>query len=175
MLNPAEDIVNVWLQEVCQHFIMNNIVLRKVTRVIGNKKRGGGRGKEVDFLSTDGKNYFWIEVSVSPSPFLPAKKIHMKKIIDRSLEKFSHEKELALRKRFKKKAYVKWYIYSHKMFLKNSGEEQRFSDALKKFRIKAVSFELILEQVFEKLNYMGYDTPRQNLFLLKKFGYAHVM
>ncbi|MBI1866580.1 MAG: hypothetical protein HYS02_02315 [Candidatus Staskawiczbacteria bacterium] len=45
MVNPAEDIVNIWLQEVCNHFTMSNIVVPKLTREIKGRKVGGGRGK----------------------------------------------------------------------------------------------------------------------------------
>ncbi len=42
MVNPAEDIINIWLQETCDHFTMSNIVVPKSTREIKGRKVGGG-------------------------------------------------------------------------------------------------------------------------------------
>ncbi|HUX36201.1 MAG TPA: hypothetical protein VMV71_04195 [Candidatus Paceibacterota bacterium] len=174
MLNPAEDIVNVWLQEVCDHFVMNNIVVRKETRLINGRNIGGGRGKEIDFLSTNGRgDYYWVEVSVSPNPRLPSKAVRSKEAIDIVLKKFASEKEAMIKKRFDIKTVNKWFVYSHKLFSKKLGEEKVYCHALEKQGIKAIGFEKILREVFKKLDYMGYDTPRQYLFLLKKFGYKN--
>jgi hypothetical protein len=174
MINPAEDIVNVWLQEVCDHFVMNNIVVRKETRLIGGKSISGGRGKEIDFLSTDGKSgYYWVEVSVSPSPRLALKAVRLKETIDIALNKFAPEKEVMIKRRFGIKSVNKWFVYSHKLFSKKLGEEKAYCLALEKEGIKAIGFEKILKEIFKKLDYMGYDTPRQYLFLLKKFGYKN--
>jgi len=49
-VNPAEDIVNVWLQEIRGYFTRQNINVPKKTRVINGKKVGGGKGKEIDIL-----------------------------------------------------------------------------------------------------------------------------
>ncbi|MDP3785375.1 MAG: hypothetical protein Q8R12_04960 [bacterium] len=168
MVNPAEDIVNIWLQECNDHFTMSNIVVPKETREIRGRKVGGGRGKEIDLISTDGKNYFWIEVSVSPNPRLSNKNIRFKEAVNAALNKFANEKEKYLKNRFDK-PFRKWFIYSPKLFLKTSNEEIRYCKALKRKGIEAVSFKRVLKNVYDKLNYMGFDVTRNYLFLLKKF------
>ncbi len=179
MINPAEEIVNIWLQECRKHFVMSNIVIPKETRQINGRKIGGGRGKEVDFLSTDVKNnYYWVEVSVSPNPRLPGGATKSRQvIIDNAVKKFAPEKGKYLCNNFGIRITKKWFIYSPKLFVffKKSGtdEEKKFQDALQKRRIKAISFENVLKETYDKINYMGYDTPRQFLFLLKKFGYQY--
>lgn len=173
MINPAEEIVNIWLQEVHNHFTMSNIVIHKKTRLINGRKIGGGRGKEVDFLSTDGKKYYWIEVSVSPNPRLSNKVVRLRESVNSAVNKFATEKEIAIQSRFGYKKFEKWFVYSSKLFPKKSKEETFYCQALQKRNIKAISFEYVLKDIFNKLDYMGYDTPRQYLFLLKKFGYKY--
>lgn len=174
MINPAEEIVNVWLQECCKRFVMSNIVVHKKTRKIKGRKVGGGRGKEIDFFSTDGEgNYFWTEVSVSPSPRLPGGKKSMRIIKRKAVRKFADEKEKWLKDDFTIKRIKRQFIYSPKMFTRKGNQEKTFREFLRKKKIETVSFGLVLEQVFSKLNFMGYDAPRQYLFLLKKFGYRY--
>jgi len=174
MINPAEDIVNIWLQEFKGHFVKQNIVLRQEKRIINNKNIYGGKGKEVDFLSTDGKSYYWIEVSVSVNPYLPRKSIRRQEITKAALNKFEIKKEILLKKRFGGHAYKKWFVYSPRLFTKKSNEEAIYIKALNKKGIKAISFKVVLDEVFTKLDYMGLDSPRQYLYLLKKFGYKIV-
>jgi hypothetical protein len=177
MVNPAEDIVNIWLQEIRDYFTMSNIVVRKGTRVINGKKVGGGRGKEIDLISTDGKGkYFWIEVSVSPSPRLPSKKEKFREIVSNTVKKFADEKKQYLIKRFGRKNFHKIFVYSPKLFSQKShmssqksDEENRYRAALKEKKIEAVSFTDVLNEIYKKLNYMGYDATRNYLFLIKKF------
>ena len=177
MVNPAEDIVNIWLQEIRDNFTMSNIVVRKGTRVINGKKVGGGRGKEIDLISIDGKGkYFWIEVSVSPSPRLPSKKKKFREIISNAAKKFADEKKQYLIKRFRRKNFHKIFVYSPKLFSQKynmssqkSDEENRYCAALKEKGIEAVSFTDVLNEIYEKLNYMGYDATRNYLFLIKRF------
>lgn len=171
MVNPAEDIVNIWLQEICNHFTMSNIVVPKSTREIKGRKVGGGRGKEIDLISTDGKSYYWIEVSVSPNPRLPNKSIRFKESINNALTKFADEKEKYLIERFDHKSFHKWFVYSPKLFSQKLNEESQYCDALKQKNVEAISFERILKEVRNKLNYMGFDVTRNYLFLLKKFDY----
>lgn len=180
MVNPAEDIVNIWLQEIRDYFTMSNIVVHKRSRIINGKKIGGGRGKEIDLIATDGKGkYFWIEVSVSPSPRLPSKKTKFKEIINNAVKKFAKEKEIYLTERFCRKHFSKMFVYSPKLFSQKSNtsslksdEENRYRAALKMKKIEAVSFTDVLNDVYGKLNYMGYDTTRNYLFLLKRFGHG---
>ena len=104
MINPAEEIVNVWLQSHHKYFVMSNIVVRKKTRLNSKGgKLGGGRGKEIDFLATNGKgDYYWVEVSVSPSPRLPGGMSSSRKEIttDILLKKFATEKRSWIAKNF---------------------------------------------------------------------------
>lgn len=172
MINPAEDIVNIWLQDRYNHFTMTNIVVHKKTRNINGKKVGGGRGKEIDFLSTDGNNYFWVEVSVSPNPRLSRKDIRLQEAIDNAIGKFAGEKLDEIRSRFKVKNVEKWFVYSSKLFSKKSDEEEKYCSALREKEIMAISFDRVLKETYEGINHMGYDAPRQYLFLLKKFNYG---
>jgi len=55
--------------------------------------------------------------------------------------------------------------------LKKSNEESEYCNTLKQKGIEAVSFEKVLKEVRDKLNYMGFDVTRNYLFLLKKFDY----
>src|SRR3989338_8426224 len=152
MINPAEEIVNIWLQEHRRQFVMSNIVVPKSSRLNADgRKIGGGRGKEVDFLSTNGKgNYYWVEVSVSPNPRLPGGAEKSRQVIaDNALNKFAEEKEKWLINHLKIKAPEKWFVYSPKLFTflsKKENEEQKFVDALKKHNIKAISFGTVLKQ-----------------------------
>ena len=173
MINPAEEVVNIWLQDQ-KHFIMNNVVVPKVSRLNTNGKRiGGGRGKEIDFLSTDGRgNYFWIEVSVSPNPRLPgsAEKTSAT-LIENVINKFAKEKEKWLCDYLDIKSVAKWFIYSPNLFPRKNDYENIFCEQLQKQGINAVSFATVLKEVYDKLNYLGYDSPRQYIYLIKKMGY----
>lgn len=181
MINPAEEIVNIWLQDHHKHFIMNNIVVPKGTRLnTSGRKIGGGRGKEIDFLSTDGKgNYYWVEVSVSPNPRLSggAEKARAG-LVDDVIKKFANEKEIWLKSNLGIKAPKKWFIYSPNLFSFFSkrvkvDEEKQFCDSLKKHGIITHSFKNVLIDVYDGLNHFGYDPTRQYIFLLKKMGYKY--
>ena len=106
MINPAEDIVNIWLQECKHHFTMNNVVVRRENKKIGNKLIGGGRGKEIDIISTNGKVYYWIEISVSANPRLERKSVRLEKSVNMVIQKFHHSKEQYLRDRFGNKNFI---------------------------------------------------------------------
>ena len=176
MINPAEEIVNVWLQDN-GHFIMNNLVVPKKSRLnISGRKIGGGRGKEIDFVSTDGKGqYYWIEVSVSPNPRMPGGAEKSRTLlVEAVLNKFVKEKGDWLRNRLKIKKAHKWFVYSPNLFPKKSNAEKLFSDELQKRKIKAVSFAAILDEVYDNLNYLGLDSPRQYIFLIKRMGYKKI-
>ena len=171
MINPAEDIVNIWLQDKYNHFTMSNIVVHKKTRNINGKKVGGGRGKEIDFLSTDGKDYFLVEVSVSPNPRLLKKDVRLPETINNAVGKFADEKMDAIYERFQVRNVKKWFVYSPKLFSKKFNEEALYCAALREKGIKPISFALFLKETHDGINHMGYDVPRQYLFLSKKFGY----
>lgn len=178
MINPAEDITNIWLQECCGHFVMSNIVVKKKTRRIKNKNIGGGKGKEIDFISADRKgHYFWTEVSVSPNPWLPGSVAKsMSKIISDIVKKFAAEKEEWIHNQLNIKTIKKQFVYSHKLFSlssKKTKEEVIFRNKLHKKGIDAKSFGDILEEVYEKIDYMGLDAPRQYIYIFKKFGYKY--
>ncbi len=161
MINPAEDIVNVWLQECENHFTMSNVCV---------PKKGGGSRKEIDIVSTDGKKFYWIEISVSPNPRLPPKEGRMDRIISNVVRKFGEDKQKYLEERFKGIQFEKWDVYSPNLF-STSKEEAEFCSALEKREIKAVNFEDILSKIGERLTYMGYDVTRKYLYLFKKFKY----
>ncbi len=178
MLNPAEEIVNIWLQDHFKYFITSNLVVPKKTRL--NKKGrflGGGRGKEVDFLATNGKGkYFWIEVSVSPNPRLPGGADKSRDIfVDTVTKKFAQEKEKWIKNNFRIKRIEKWFVYSHKLFsfFRNAPQEEGlYIKRLGEKKIKAISFAEVLDNVYNETNFFGYDSPRQYIFLFKKMGYG---
>ncbi len=178
MLNPAEEIVGVWLQDHYKFFVMSNVVVKKKIRVINGKNIAGGKGKEVDFLATDGKGkYFWVEVSVSASPRLGGS---IKKVRDDLVQAFSgkfvSEKEEFLQKEYGIKKVEKWFVYSPKLFgskaMEENENEKYFCKELEKRRIKAISFQAVLNEIYDDLDHMGYDSPRQYLYLFKKFIYS---
>ena len=177
MINPAEEIVNIWLQEHHKYFTISNLVIPQKTRLNAQGRRiGGGRGKEVDFLATNGKGkHYWIEVSVSPNPRLPGGADRSRKIlIDNAIKKFDKGNETWLHINFKVKVIEKWFIYSPRLFAffrNSSAEERLYCDQLQLKNIKAISFAKVLKDVYDELNYYGYDFPRQYIFLLKKMGY----
>ena len=179
MINPAEEIVNIWLQEHHRYFTISNLVVPKKTRLTPRgRKVGGGRGKEIDFLATDGNGkYYWIEVSVSPNPRLPGGPDRSRDIlVDDAVRKFEEENERWLCSRFRIKAIEKWFVYSPNLFAffrDGAVEEKRYCDRLQRKDIKAISFAVVLKDVYDELNYYGYDFPRQYIFLLKKMGYTH--
>ena len=171
MINPAEDIVNLWLQECRDHFTMTNVVIKKKPRIIKGKKIYGGRGKEVDIVSTDGNRFFWVEVGVSARPYSPLKAVKLDSCVSDAERKFVEEKEIGLKERFKNRDFEKWYVYSPKFFSKSTDEERLYRSRLEQLGIKAISFKTVLSEFREKLNYMGYDATRNYLFLLKEFQY----
>ena len=69
MINPAEDIVNIWLQSANITFTMNNVVVRKENKKIGNKLIGGGRKGEIDIISTNGKILLDRNLGIGKSTF----------------------------------------------------------------------------------------------------------
>ncbi len=152
---------------------MSNVVVRKKERLVNGKTIHGGRGKEIDVLSTrgDGRNYYWVEVSVSLSPYLPKREGRMKLLISNAIKKFAKEKESYIHKEFRPKNLHKWFIYSPKIFVKKYSDEEAYIKALGKRGIEAVSFADVLRGISEDMDYMGYDTPRQYIFLFKKMGY----
>jgi len=169
--------VSIWLQDCRKHFVMSNLVVPKTTRLgVSGKKIGGGRGKEIDFLSTDGKgNYWWVEVSVSPNPRLPGgPEKSRKEIMENAINKFAEEKSQWIRDNFKIKDFGKWFVYSPKLFSflsKKENEEELYCAELRTHGIEPFSFATVLKEVYDGLNYLGYDSPRQYIFLLKKMGY----
>ena len=177
MINPAEEIVNIWLQEHHKLFTISNLVVPRRSRLnIRGRRIGGGRGKEIDFFATDGNGkYYWVEASVSPNPRLPGGADKSRKVLlGNAIKKFDKENEGWLRNRFKIKTIEKWFVYSPKLFAffrNGSTEEKLYRDQLRRRNIKAISFAVVLEDVYNELNYYGYDFPRQYIFLLKKMGY----
>lgn len=173
MINPAEEIVNIWLQDKKDWFTMGNVVVKKRKRIRGGRAVYGGRGKEIDIIATDGSNFYWVEVSVSARPRLPKKSEKIKILSKMVIRKFAPEKEKYLKSRFSKaKEFQKIFIYADKYFTKRSDEKEKFLEKLKQKGIEAINFKEILEDVYDNLDFMGYDITRNYLYLLKKLDYG---
>jgi len=170
-VNPAEDIVNVWLEENYRYFTRQNINVRKRTRVINGKKVGGGRGKEIDILGMDtsGKK-IWVEVTVSPHPYLAKKEEQVNKMVEKVEKAFNNEKEEEVKRIFGTNKFHKMFVYSKKVF---SGEtdkkEKQFSERIKGFGVEAIEFEKVLNETIENLNYYSVDPTRIFLYYIQKF------
>ena len=159
-VNPAKDIVNVWLQENCGYFTRQNINVPKVR---------GGKGKEIDIL---GMNKFgekiWVEVTVSPNPYSTKKEEQVKKMVSIVKRKFDNEKEEAVKRIFGTKKFHKKFVYSKNVF---SGEtdkkEKQFSERVKGLSVEAIEFEKVLNETIENLNYYSVDPTRIFLYYAK--------
>ncbi len=168
-VNPGEEIVNVWLQDIKNYFTRLNINVRKETRVINGKKRGGGRGKEIDILgiNNSGKK-IWVEVSVSPRPrneYSGTKNVNY--YIKKFSEKFHEEKEKKVNSLFGNKPYSKMFVYSPNLFRK--GEEELFRRGLEEKGIEPVDFEKIFHETIENINHYSVDPIRVYLYYSKYF------
>jgi len=159
-VNPAEDIVNVWLQENCGYFTRQNINVPKVR---------GGKGKEIDILGMDisGKK-IWVEVTVSPHPYLAKKEEQVNKMVEKVEKAFDKEKVEEVKRIFGTNKFHKMFVYSKKVF---SGEtdkkEKQFSERIKGLGVEAIEFEKVLNETIEKLNYYSVDPTRIFLYYAK--------
>lgn len=167
MINPAEDVVNVWLQECFRHFVVANIQVPAPIRERNGRKIFGGRGPEVDFLSTDGRGtYIWTEVQVSFNPYVPTIDRAMPDYIREALRKFDPMKLDYIRKTYHIRKVKKCFVFSPTMFPKRRPEtETKYVGLLAKEGIEALSFGRVYSEVLKKQVRMGYDAARQWLYL----------
>jgi predicted unusual protein kinase regulating ubiquinone biosynthesis (AarF/ABC1/UbiB family) len=56
-------------------------------------------------------------------------------------------------------------------FTAEISKKKKYHAALQKNNIKAISFAEVLDNVYNDLNYYGYDSPRQYIYLMKMMGY----
>jgi len=161
-VNPGEDIVNVWLQENCGYFTRQNINVPKVR---------GGRGKEIDILGMNksGKK-IWVEVTVSPNPYLAKKEEQVNKMVKEVKDKFDNEKGEEVKRIFGTNNFNKMFVYSKKVF---SGEtdkkEKQFSERIKGRGVEAIEFEKVFNETIEKLSYYSVDPTRIFLYYAKSY------
>jgi len=169
MINPAEDVVNVWLQECQVHFVMANINVPPPHRFVKGKKIAGGRGPEVDFLSTNGRGvYVWTEVQVSFNPYVPTIDRAMSIYVKEAMAKFAPLKLEHLKKTYGIETFKKWFVYSPTMFPKRRPEtEVEYRRLLAQKDIEAISFGRVYSEVLKKQIRMGYDIARQWLYLIQ--------
>ena len=167
-VNPAEEIVNVWLQDIQGYFTRQNVNVPKQGRLRNGKMVCGGRGREIDILGINNKGQrIWVEVSVSPNPYLPRKEERFNTAFDMVKTKFHNEKAREVNRIFGGKKYKKFFIYSEKLFKKN--EEARFIDRLKKIGITAESFHKLFDECIDKINHYSVDPTRIYLYYSKYF------
>ena len=169
MINPAEEIVNVWLQDVKGHFTIANIHVPAPHRVVNGKKIHGGSGPEVDFLSTDGHGgHVWTEVHVAFNPYVGTIDEAMDSYVMEAVKKFDAFKLEYIKEHHGVRTFEKWYIYSPTMFPKRRPEtEQEFCRLLAREGIQAISFRQVLLESVKKQTRQGYDAPRKWLYLFR--------
>jgi hypothetical protein len=173
-VNPAEDIVNVWLQENKGYFTRQNVnVPKKKPRKLGNKKIYGGKGKEIDILGINNTGErIWVEVTVSPNP-RKAKSTEQVRTMEKLVEeKFCLEKEEEVKEIFMNNHYEKWFIYSTKVFSGENSKEkiERFEKRIKdKFNVTAKHFEEVFEEAIKQIHYYSVDPTRIYLYYIKSF------
>jgi hypothetical protein len=169
-VNPAEDIVNVWLQDAQGYFTRQNINVPKGKRMIQGKAIYGGRGKEIDILAVNIKgDKLWVEVTVSPNPYLSKSANRISDAIKKVQEKFCPEKETEVRRLFGRGRIRKLFVYSRRIFRKD--QESEFLKKLKVMgKIEAKPFEVIFKEIINGINHYSVDPVRIYLYYSKYFG-----
>ena len=169
-VNPAEDIVNVWLQDAQGYFTRQNINVPKGKRMIGGKAIYGGRGKEIDILATNIKGEkLWVEVTVSPNPYLAKSANRISDAIKIVQDKFCSEKETEVRRLFGKGRIRKLFVYSRRIFRKE--QESGFLTELNALgEVEAKPFEEIFDETINGINHYSVDPVRIYLYYSKYFG-----
>lgn len=167
-VNPAEDIVNVWLQDNHDYFTRQNVNVPKGKRVIDGKAVYGGRGKEIDILGIDNKgDRVWVEVTVSPNPYLSKSSERVENALEIIKDKFHDEKETEVKRLFGGKKYRKIFVYSHRIF--RSEQENLFLEKVQKLDVEVISFEKIFEETINQINHYSVDPTRIYLYYAKFF------
>jgi hypothetical protein len=167
-VNPAEDIVNVWLQDIHGYFTRQNVNVPKQGREVKGKMIYGGKGKEIDILGikNSGKR-IWVEVSVSPNPYLAKKELRVSNAIEMVYRKFDKEKEKIVMEIFKNKPFNKIFVYSERLF--RNEQENEFVDKLKRNNIEARCFHNIFNECIENIRHYSVDPTRIYLYYSKFF------
>jgi hypothetical protein len=172
-VNPAEDIVNIWLQDKHGYFTRQNINVPKQLRFINGRPIHGGRGKEIDILgiNNDGDR-IWIEVTVSPNPYLEISTEQVVSALTKVRDKFHSEKATEVERLFCGKRYRKMFVYSPRIFSKKqdiSEKEKQFIEGTQKLGVEPIRFETILEETIDTLNHYSVDPTRIYLYYAKYF------
>lgn len=167
-VNPAEDIVSVWLQDKCGYFVMQNVNVPKGKRIVNGKAVYGGRGKEIDILGIN-KNgdKIWTEVTVSPNPYLKESSKRVEVALHTVRDKFSKEKEEQVKRLFGSNKFDRLFVYSHRIF--RGEQENEFLEKVKSLEVKVKSFESVLEETIDDLRYYSVDPTRIYLYYAKFF------
>ncbi len=169
-VNPAEDIVGVWLQDNQGYFIRQNVNVPKPERKSNGKSIHGGKGKEIDILGTNNKGEnIWVEITVSPNPYLAKRDERIGKTLGLIQNKFCKEKEDEVSRIFKNKKFDKLFVYSHRIF--RGEQEKEFLEKVKKMMpdIEVKNFEDIFNETIEYLNHYSVDPTRIYLYYVKFF------
>ena len=167
-VNPAEDIVNVWLQDNCGFFTRQNVNVPKEGRLRNGKMVYGGKGKEIDILGINNKRErIWVEVSVSPNPYLASKDVRVRQAVEMVNKKFDPEKQKEVNKIFGNKQFKKMFVYSEKLF--KHKEEEEFVKKLKSVGVEAKNFHKIFDECIKKINHYSVDPTRIHLYYSKYF------
>lgn len=169
-VNPAEDIVNVWLQDVHGYFTRQNVNVPKGKRMINGKAIYGGRGKEIDILATNmNSDKLWVEVTVSPNPYLGKSASRISDAMNKVKEKFCPEKEKEVRRLFGKGRIRKLFVYSRRIF--RGEQESEFLEKVNALgKVEAIPFEAIFNETISGINHYSVDPVRIYLYYSKYFG-----
>jgi hypothetical protein len=136
---------------------------------VNGKNIFGGKGKEIDILGikTTGER-IWVEVTVSPNPYLARTDEQVTKMVDTVKGKFHIEKENEVKRLFNNKSFHKMFVYSKRVF--SGAKEDKiglFSESVKELDVELVEFERVLNETVAKLSYYSVDPTRIYLYYAK--------
>ncbi len=158
-VNPAEDIVNVWLQDK-GYFTQQNIVV---------PKKGGSRGKEIDILAINPQgDKIWVEVTVSPRPRKQLAREQVDKIVELAKNKFHREKEERVRNIFRSKRFRKMFVYTPTIFSYQEEKAIIFKKRLERLHIEVVDFRDVFAQAVKDINHYSVDPIKIQLYYIQR-------
>lgn len=158
-VNPAEDIVNVWLQDK-GYFTQQNITVPKAK---------GNKGKEIDILAINIKgDKIWVEVTVSPRPRRQKANEQISYAIKTVKNKFHIEKENKVREIFKSKKFRKMFVYTSTIFSYPDEKVPIFSKKVSLKKIEVVNFKDVFNETVGNINHYSVDPIKIQLYYIQR-------